>query len=327
MPWDIHPASEAERLAAYRNVHDVWSHGLPMEQHLARRLRSVQHNRAEWFVGCLEGQVVTALGAYPLRFHWRGEVVPGMAIGSVHTLAAHRGQGLAPRLIAWVEEHLRSRDGAAVSLLYSDVPPGYYARQGYVVCRSHEGWASACRQPSATNQRASLERASRREPEAPGEMRLVPLDVEHDASSMAETYAAFHGSLPVAIARPADYWQYLLRKNQADERFWLEDAGGRRQGYVCLTRQGVAWKIADYALARHDEELLDRLYQSVARLAADRAVARVGGWLPDVPAARRCFAVQPRAKEITMLKSLDRALEIDAAAVEAAAWLCEIDHV
>ncbi len=315
MPLDIHPASEAERLAAYRNVHDVWSHGLLMEEHLARRLPSVQHNRAEWFVGCRRGEVVTSLGAYPLHFHWHGEIVRGMAIGSVHTPAAHRGQGFAPRLIAWVEDHLRRRDGAALCLLYSDIPPAYYARQAYVVCPAHEG-----------------RRASRRQPDVQGPPRragftLIPLDVEQHSSSMADMYTAYHGSLPLAIARPADYWQYLLRKGPADERFWLRDAGGQRQGYVCLTRTDDAWKIADYALSRHDDELLEQLYESVIQLAAQRGIAHLGGWLPDVAAARRCFAVQPRAKEITMLKPLDRAIQLDAAAIAAADWCCEIDHV
>ncbi len=320
MLLDMHPASAAERLAAYRNVHDVWSGGLPMEEHLARRLRSVQHNRAGWFVGCLEGEVVASLGAYALEFYWHGERLRGIAIGSVHTLAAHRGRGFAPRLIAWVEDHLRRRDGAVLSLLYSDVRPDYYARQGYVQCPSHEGWTSRSREPSGTGGAAHHSTA--------GAARLAaPTDIEHDLPRMAEMYAAFHGSLPLAIARPADYWQYLLRKSSADEFYWLLDDGGQRQGYVRLAHNGDAWKIADYALARRDDELLGWLYESAPQLAADRGIARVGGWLPGVGAARRSFAVQPRAKEITMIKPLDAAIRPDAAVVESAVWFCEIDHV
>ena len=46
----IHPATAEERLAAYRNVHETWGRGLPLDEFLARRLKSVGHNRARWWV-------------------------------------------------------------------------------------------------------------------------------------------------------------------------------------------------------------------------------------------------------------------------------------
>ena len=133
---DIHPASETERIAAYRNVHDVWSGGLDLEAHVARRLQSVQHNRADWFVGTLDGDVVTSLACYPLMFQLDGDSVPGIALGSVHTRADCRRRGFAGELIAWVEEH-QQRRGVVLSLLYSDIDPRYYARLGYQECPSN----------------------------------------------------------------------------------------------------------------------------------------------------------------------------------------------
>ena len=59
---DIHPASPDEQLATSRNVYDVWSGGFSLEEHLERRLTSVQQNRADWFVGTLQGEVVASLG-------------------------------------------------------------------------------------------------------------------------------------------------------------------------------------------------------------------------------------------------------------------------
>jgi len=104
-----------------------------------RRLHSVQHNRAQWYSGCLANKVVTSLGCYPLQFRLDGAVVKGIAIGAVHTLAEFRGNGFAPQLIRYVEENQRSY-GAAISRLYSDIGPDYYARQGYQICPAWQGW-------------------------------------------------------------------------------------------------------------------------------------------------------------------------------------------
>ena len=138
MPADsleIHPADAGEQRAAYTNVHEVWGGEQPLEEYLAWRLNSVQHQRACWYVGCLEGRVVTSLGAYPLLFHVGGRQVAGFAIGAVHTVPDCRKRGYAARLMAWVEAHQRQQ-GAELGLLYSDIDPDYYAAHGY----PHDIW-------------------------------------------------------------------------------------------------------------------------------------------------------------------------------------------
>jgi hypothetical protein len=66
---EIHPATAAERAEAFRNLHDVWGHGLGPEEHLRWRLGHAKHRNAEWYVGCLGGRVVTGCGgcAHRLR--------------------------------------------------------------------------------------------------------------------------------------------------------------------------------------------------------------------------------------------------------------------
>ena len=136
---DIHVASPQELAAAHRNVFDIWSKGLPLEEHLRTRLESPKHGLATWYVGTIDGQVVVSLGCYPLVFAYRGQLVPGFSIGSVYTVKEYRGQGLAPQLIALAEaEKLRS--GAKIGSLYCDINPDYYARFGYELCPSLEGW-------------------------------------------------------------------------------------------------------------------------------------------------------------------------------------------
>src|SRR5262245_45151853 len=113
----IHAASHDELIAAHSNVHDIWSKGRPLDEHLRYRLESVSHSRAAWYVGAIDGRVVVSLGAYPVRFHLEGQQVRGIAIGSVYTVKDCRGHGFAPRLIDWVEEQAR-REGVAISVLY-----------------------------------------------------------------------------------------------------------------------------------------------------------------------------------------------------------------
>src|SRR5439155_16404559 len=130
---------------------------------------------------------------------------------------------------------------AALSLLYSDIKPDYYARQGYVLCPAYEGWAG----PTATadggrgktgrarllpshgadesgSAGASPSRVAGDET-ASGEMQLCPLNAAQELSDIAVLYAGYHGALPLAVERPADYWEYLLRKGPADEFLWLMD--------------------------------------------------------------------------------------------------------
>ncbi len=305
---DMQPASEEQRLAAYRNVFDVWSGGLSMEEHLARRLRSPQHNRAKWFVGCVAGRVVASLACYPLRFHLHGRSVAGMAIGSVHTLAEFRGRGFAPKLIDWVERRRRG-DGAAISLLYSDISPDYYARLGYQRCPAREGYSKTDAPPP------------------PDGLSLRRFEPAPETAAMAALYEAHHAVAPIAIERTADYWRYLLTKSQQDEFYWLVDAADRPLGYVRLAVTPSGTRVSDYAIAPDTSASLESLYALALNLAAERGWPSLGGWLPDKPAARKWFDLTPRAKEITMLKPLDPATRLDAETLGSAEGFCEVDHV
>lgn len=308
---DIHPASEAERLAAYRNVHDVWSGGLPMEQHLAKRLASPQHNRAEWFVGCVAGEVAASLACYPLAFHLHGETVPGIAIGSVHTLAAHRGRGYAPQLLAWVER-AKAAAGVAISVLYSDVKPSYYARLGYQLCPAWCGFVEV--DQHAASDQYDLGRH-------------ISISGAEALDELAVWYIRYHGQLPISIDRNDDYWRHLLDKRPADEFLRLEDADGRPAGYLRVGRQDDCLKLIDYGLASREPAAEERLYRALIEAARERSLAKAGGWLPDSPAARKYFTLQPRPDEITMLKRIDGRGKLSPEVIQSTSRFCEIDHV
>jgi len=311
-PLDIHPASEAERVEAFRNVHDVWSGGLSPEEHLRRRLASTQHNRAEWFVGCVNGRVATSLGVYSLQFQLRDEIVSGIAIGAVHTHADFRGRGFAPQLMDWVERLVQQDRDAVISMLYSDIKPSYYARMGYRKCPSWEA-DFAVAQDDPESQFGE-----------PAEWEPVPLGEGRDVA--AELYRDGHASVPFSIHRSGEYWDYLTRKTPRDELCLL----GRRNhawGYVRVGVQQKAIKLRDVWLADDDPQRWQTVLATLADIARSHDLTRITGWLPECVDRLSDGILRPRSEEITMFKPLREDIVIDDAVLAAGDFFHEIDHV
>ena len=85
--------------------------------------------------------------------------------------------------------------------------------------------------------------------------------------------------------------------------------------------------IQDHAVRGGDPASREALLRLVICLALDCGYPEVGGWLPAVSPVNELFTITPREEEITMVKSLDLALSFDQAAINAADWWQEIDHV
>lgn len=309
----IHPASPAELIEAHRNVHDIWSKGLPIDEHVRLRLNSPSHSRATWYVGCLEGKVVASLGCYPLGFQLRGRPLRGIAIGSVYTRNEVRGRGFAPRLLAWVEQHERT-SGAELSVLYSDIGADYYARLGYLACPSLEGWVN----PDEIG-------------EATSPLKLVPIAAAEHLPQLQMLYQSYHGAMPLSVTRTPEYWQAILLKFGDDRFYALVDSkenteAGDWQGYLRIGQKLGSWRITDFALSDQTDELATRLYAAFLALAREHKVPRAGGWLPESVAARKFFTLVPRAVELTMVKPLVD-LDVEAADLVGTSRFCEIDHV
>jgi GNAT superfamily N-acetyltransferase len=313
---DIHLATDDERLAAHENCHDVWSLGLPLAEHVARRENSALHRRARWIVGCLDGRVVAALASHPLRFRLHGRSLAGIGIASVHTLVEFRGQGFAQRMVRWIEPFERQR-GARLSVLFCDIDPRYYERLGYTLCPSHAGWAVTVGGKAIDDRDASWQ--------------LLPAPTGDDfagaIAQYADLYNSDHGRRALAIERTPDYWQHLAAREANDERLWLASKSGDRRGYVWLRTAGRDLVIDDHAVRDGDERTRAALLESVTHLALERGLARAGGWLPMAAPASELFAIVSRHDEITMLKPLDEGVVLDPAALAATDWLQEIDHV
>lgn len=313
---DIHLATDDERCRAHENCHDVWSLGLTLTEHVARREKSALHRRAHWIVGCLGGKVVAALASHPVRFWLHGRSFPGIGIASVHTLDAYRGQGIAPRMIRWAESH-EQQAGARISTLFCDIDPRYYERLGYTLCPAHIGWASTDSANPGVNAVAGW--------------RLVAVPAGEEFARrvprLASLYDSDHGQRPLAVDRTADYWEHLAARQPTAEHFWLLDPTGQTVGYAWLRQAKLDLLIDDQAVLAGDAERREKLFRLVIEMAKGRALTRAGGWMPKASPAEALFAISRREDEITMVKSLDMSLSFDGAAIESADWWQEIDHV
>ena len=269
-------------------------------------MASVQHQRACWYVGCLDGRVVTSLGAYPLLFQVRGQQVPGFAIGAVHTVRECRKRGYAAALMAWVEEHQR-RQGAQLGLLYSDIDPDYYARMGYRLCQCWEGGCTLTPAVRKTKVEQTLRQFS------PGES-LARVD---------DVYRRAQVGRSVWIERSPEYWEWLLARSPADNWYWW----GETEGYVRVSSAEKELRIVDWSLVAAEPEREVEFWASVVDLAARRSKTQVGGWFPRTTAIVSCFSLQPRQLELTMLKPLSSETAWEDSMGVDAAWFVEVDHV
>jgi predicted N-acetyltransferase YhbS len=130
-------ANKDEITQAFAQVHAIWPHDPNPELHLQKRLASVQHQRATWFVVEEAGAVVCSLGAYPFQLFGPGEDRKARAFGAVFTPEPHRGQGHAARLIRWVCDYY-AEQGTLDFILYSDIDPAYYQKLGFQILPSYE---------------------------------------------------------------------------------------------------------------------------------------------------------------------------------------------
>lgn len=310
---ELHEANEDERAAIFAKVHEFWGGKFTVEAYVERCRKAAHMRRATWYLGRTEGEIVTSLGAHPTIFGLEGVLVPGFSIASVHTRPQDRGRGYAPRLIEYVERVERER-GARLSVLYSDIDPAYYARLGYRRAAAFGG-------ETAT---ASMTGSSMR---SSGGVAVEAFAPANQLNAMASFYEAAHGQRRFHVHRAPEYAEMLLAKRPKDEYFWLQSCGGGRVGYARFEPVDERVKITDFALLPQHETLREAMYRALIGAAAERGYLRVGGWLPDLPAARACFEFAPRQKEITMAKVLDARLILSDEALATAEYFNEIDHV
>lgn len=307
----MHLADDAERIQAFENVHEFWDGGRTLEEHLAWRLQSPQHLWADWYVGCLDGRVVTSLGAYSIRLRSGDDVWQGIAVGAVHTVPEFRGRGLAPQLLNWVERH-HTQQGAQFSMLFSDIDPGYYARWGYRACPS---WNGCWRTQSAEDL-----------PMIDG-WQVEEFDPAACREDVMRCYSSWQQSVPVSVERDVDYWGYLTGKAQGDCWVWFIDDGGRKRGYAVYARRGQKTLLRELCADPGDSELTRLLLRRLADELQPQQAMGLHGWVPRTDPFLGLFEIAPRTVEITMIKWCGLETRLPPGLLDAAQCLQELDHV
>jgi len=307
----IRPADEKDRLATLENTWRYWGEGKTRDEFVENRLNSPQFQRSQRFVGLVNDHIVVSLAAYTCQFRSSGDVLDGIAIGSVYTREEHRGHGYASQLLAHVDQHYADA-GAKLSVLYSDIEPAFYERHNYIACPSWLGQAEINPDTSSIAK----------------DWQLKAFDPTDSLSTLERLYTDDHSPRALSIVRPGSYWEFTLRYRKDDQFYWFLDSDAQCRGYVRLAvGRDQELRIVDHALSPRSDAMERALYSSVKRLAAERGIGSVQAWVPNTPAARACFQVLPRDEEVTMIKALDKQFLPTPAAIESGEFFHEVDHV
>ena len=301
---DYHRANHQEKCAAFANVYEFWGNDLPLDEYVDWRLNSIHHQRAVWYVGVLDGTVVTSLGVFPMVFSVCGDLQPAMFIGAVHTNPEFRKRGYAAGLIAYAEQEQAANHEVCWSLLFSDINPNYYARMGYQISSA----PNVCIRPAEVDGWTT-----------------EPLDLTLDRAQMVEMYEANHRRQTCYLFRAQKYWEFLATKHAKDQFLWLTQ-NGQRQGYIHLRKNGDLACLEDFAIADHDPTTLEQLAKSISCFAKEQGISEVHGWFPPLQAAPAWLEFRERKTEITMWKSLSGTL-LNSYQSEELSFFRHVDHV
>ena len=293
---DVHEASLAEKLAAYRNVHESWGRGLPVEAFVAQRLKSPSHNRASWYVGTVANDVVTSMGWFPLALNVEGGGVKTVfGVGAVHTQPNHRGKGYAAELLRSVIR-IAVQQGAEVGLLFSDITLSYYSQFGFVEWHT-DSCVRAVESHRKLNSAFVLEKVE------------VPSDHIED---LARLYDSANRRFDFWLRRDRPYWEVCIRKSPLAEYYLLLDHKRRDvHGYARVRLSGATLLLEDYALRSCESELESTFFEHVNALGAGLGCSAVEGWLPKTNTIQALFEAKRREFGIVMLASFGETFQLE----------------
>lgn len=303
---EFRQADDNDRLEIYRAVFDVWPCGSTVEEHLHWRLNSPQHQQAIWYCGRnSQGELVTSAGRYPLSFWRGGRVVPGFAIGAVHTLPKYRGRGAAPLLIEWMEQQA-SAEGSELSLLFSDIAPAYYGCMGYQRCPANQGELN--RANVVCNKLVDT----------------CSLEWPRDRDWIETVYRNQIQQQKLAIERSPAEWEHLL--NVFRETCWLGDGlPDQATTWIAYRQRQNQLTLLDWASQLRGEEQHQRV-RDLLKSALFRCDAEsIAGWMPAAWASAE-VTITERSEEISMLKSLNNH-KLSREELSAAGLLRSLNHV
>ncbi|MBI1861375.1 MAG: GNAT family N-acetyltransferase [Deltaproteobacteria bacterium] len=140
----IEIAEDLDRLALARPRSELWGGPLSTAQYAERNIRLYAHpfGKAKiitWLARNNDGNLLTSLDTFEVKFRSGKEIVTGYHIASVYTPPDQRGHDHARKLLSTV----LSKNPSALSILFSDLRPSYYEKLGYESFSMRENILSA----------------------------------------------------------------------------------------------------------------------------------------------------------------------------------------
>ena len=288
-PLDCHLANSVEKASAFRNVHEFWGGDSQIDNFVKQRLVSPHHQRATWYVGCVDGTVACSLGAFPFELGLADSIEPAIFIGCVHTRPEDRGQGFVPQLFEFVE-NAEQQAGVKWSLLFSDIAPSYYERLGYQVSAA----PNICIKSNTSVTEGDC-------------FKLQPFDSTEHLQALSNIYQQHFQEKPFFIHRNDDHWEHIVQQHKDDQWFWLCSDTGETVGYVLLQTSQGNTVLKDFALQNPTTEQLRRCLATLSHYCNKQHLDEIVGWFPKLPEPANdmdWYDYVDRKTEITMIKTL-----------------------
>ena len=272
--------SAADRRAVMAVWHAATQRSEPLGYHQALRLALLRRHEGTWWMLEEDGRVLSSLMCYPFRFASGQQVQPAYGLGAVASRPESRRLGNAATLCRHAIEEAE-REGRAVGLLFTAIPPAYYERLGFGVAPAWHHVCDAAGELAASGPQADL----------------VPLDPRRDVPSLLACYQGAQTGLHVF--RDEEEWRAGLVRNPSDVFFGL---GEPVRGYVRLNPeypQGV--DVVELMVPTVERATVLR---TVAELCVGLGRTVVEGWFDPVPELASLFEDRGRAKTQPMLRGV-----------------------
>ncbi len=221
-----------------------------------------------------KGDPLAAMKLYRFGARLLGESISVGGVGAVFTLPAGRRRGRAAQMLRLAHGIMRQR-GDALSLLFSEIGPDYYAGQGYRRLPSCAAWI---RVPSAGST-----------PSRPRRMR------GDEVERVARIRDAEDGEAAFSLVRDIEYWKYLLERASYPTLYFGAESWESRvalagdEGYL-WSRFKSAGGVVSAELLEFGEmrpgEVLPALLDDLFEECRSRGAARVHTWLTPAQACR-----------------------------------------
>jgi predicted N-acetyltransferase YhbS len=252
------------------------------------------------------GRVLATAKRYDLVLTVDGRKASTVGVGAVFTPVALRGQGHARAIIEALLDAAR-RDGAELALLFSEIGPAYYQRQGF-----------------ATVPVETADIVVREKPGAPAV--LVRAGEESDAEQVAAMHAQRGARFRLALDATADQVRYMLTKKRLFAgldpsgrrtiEYFVAEEGHRAVAFVLLqitrshAERPASWSVEACGDADPEGARVGAILQALVARTPAGVRPKIQGWWPgSLRPPQLAVSQRAPAGEVMMIRPLVAGIE------------------